>query len=47
MINDTPTSTITVPRLIIKGKTEDSDPTPGKTCPFPKIVGISLPVISL
>ena len=38
MINDTPTSTITVPRLIIKGKTEDSDPTPGKTCPFPKII---------
>ena len=47
MLNDTPTSTIPVLRLIIKGKTEDSDPTPGKTCPFPKIVGIILPVISL
>ena len=47
MLNDTPTSTITVLRLIIKGKTVDSDPTPGKTCPVPEIVGIILPVISL
>ena len=47
MLNDTPTFAITVLRLIIKGKTVDSDPTLIKTCPFPKIVGIILPVISL
>ena len=47
MLNDTPTSAITVLRLIIKGKTVDSDATLIKTCSFPKIVGIILPVISL
>ena len=47
MLNDTPTSTMTVPRLTIKGQKGGSGPIPGNPRPFPEIVGIILPLISL
>ena len=38
---------MTVPRLTIKGQKVGDDQISGNPCPFPKIVGITLPLISL
>jgi len=46
-LNDTPTGTMVVPRVTIKGQKVGSGPIPGNLCPFSKIVGIILPLISL
>ena len=46
-LNDTPTGTMVVPRLLIKGQKVGSRPIPGNLCPFSKIVGIILPLDSL
>ena len=47
MLNDTPTGAITVLRPTIKGQKVGSDPIPRNLHPFPKILGIILPLISL
>ena len=47
MLNDIPTDAMTVPRLIIKGQKVSSGPLPRNPFPFPQIVGIILPLISL
>ena len=47
MLSDTPTSTMAVPRLTIKGQKVGAGPIPGNPCPFSKIVGIILPLVSL
>ena len=44
MLNDTPTSAMTVLRLAIKGQKVSGGPIPGNPCPFPKIVGITQPI---
>ena len=46
-LNDRTNHTMTVLRLTIKGQKEGSGPIPGNPHPFPKIVGIILPFISL
>ena len=47
MLNDTPTGTMTVSRLTIKGQKVGSSPIPRNIHCFPKIVGIIFPFISL
>ena len=47
MLSDTPTGTMTVPRLTIKGQNLGSGPTPGNLYSFPEITVIILPLISL
>ena len=39
--------TKTFPRLTIKGKKVGGGPIPGKFHPFPKIVGLVLPLVSI
>ena len=47
MLNNTPTGATTVSRPTVKGQKVGGGPIPGKPRPFPKIVGIILPLISL
>jgi len=47
VLNDPPTSTTTVLRLTRKAKNVGGGPILGNLHPFPKIVGIILPVVSL
>ena len=47
MLSDTPTGGMTDLRMIIKGQKVGDAPIPGNFLPFPKIVGIILPLISL
>ena len=47
VLNDTPTGSITVPRLTIEGQKVGGGPIPVSPCPFPPIFGIILPLISL
>ena len=44
---DTPTGTLEVPRLTIKGGKGDNGPIPGSLHPFPKIFRIIFPLIIL
>ena len=46
-LNDMPTGAMTVPRPTIKGQKVGSGPIPGNPHPFPEIVGIIFPFISL
>ena len=46
MLHDLSTGAMTVPRPTIKGQKVGGDPIPGNLHPFPKIVGIILPLIS-
>ena len=47
MLSDTPTGTLTVLRLTIKGKKVGSGPIPRNPHPFLKIVGLILPLFRL
>ena len=47
MLNDTPTSVMTVLRPAIKGQKVGSGPVPRNLHPFPQITGIIFPLISL
>ena len=47
MLSDTPTGVVAVLKPPIKGQKVGSDPIPGNPCPFPEVVGIILPLISL
>ena len=47
MLNDTTTGAMTVQRLTIVGQKVGGGPIPGNFHPFPKIVGIILPLVSL
>ena len=47
MLSDTPTGTITVLRLTIKGQRVGGGPIPGNPRPFPKIFGIIFSLVSL
>ena len=46
-LNDTPIGAMTVPRLTIKDQKVGGGPILGNLRPFPQIVGIILPLISL
>ena len=47
MLSDTPTSAMTILRPIINGQKVGRGPVPGNPHPFPQIIGIILPLISL
>ena len=47
VLNYTPTVARTVLRLTIKGQKVGSGPILGNPCPFPNIIGIFLPLVSL
>ena len=46
MLNDTPTSAMTLLRPTIKGQKVGHGPIPGNPCPFPQIIEILLPSLT-